>query len=609
MSTDADVPVSGAVTGLNQGQTYYYTISTTSSAGYYLGTEMSFTTSYATAGKALKFNGSTDYVSIPNYVLFPLIDQITIEAWIKPASVSQDERIVDDIGVGGTDGFLLDLIGGTPRLIIGSVGLSAASSLPVANVWYHIAGTYDGSQMSIYVNGVLEGSMSSSGSIPTNGYNLLIGTEQDSLGNFFNGVIDEVRLWSTALNADQIRGNMHLTRSGTESGLIGYWQFNEGTGVTAYDLAAGGNEGALANFTFDGTTNGWITSTAPVGAGTSANSPDFTSGTASLGTVCLITTDDFENPVDLVATQIAAPPDSLPTGSAVTLSDRYWVITPYGTPGTFSTNLIFTVPSAYTKDESKDPSAYTLYQRDDNSDGSWDTLVASASIVTSTTIEFDNVTSLCQLMIGSSATDIALAVQATDFLATADVGSVTLSWKTQSEVNNAGFNILRSLNSEQGTLNYELIASYTSNNSLKGMGTSTTGRTYKFTDTKVTSGSTYEYKIQSVSTNGTTEDLTTLSVKVDIPKNYALYQNYPNPFNPSTTIRFDLKESSTVTLEVYNVLGQRVMRQNYGTMDAGRYNQVLSMEKFASGVYFYKVSAVGNDGQRFESMKKFVLMK
>ena len=60
--------------------------------------------------------------------------------------------------------------------------------------------------MRIYVNGVLENSMSASGSIPTNGYNLLIGTEQDSAGNFFNGVIDEVRLWSTALDSDQIKG-------------------------------------------------------------------------------------------------------------------------------------------------------------------------------------------------------------------------------------------------------------------------------------------------------------------------------------------------------------------------------------------------------------------
>ncbi len=476
--------------------------------------------------------------------------------------------------------------------------------------------------MSIYVNGVLEGSMSSSGSIPTNGYNLLIGTEQDSLGNFFNGVIDEVRLWSTALNADQIRGNMHLTRSGTESGLIGYWQFNEGTGVTAYDLAAGGNEGALANFTFDGTTNGWITSTAPVGAGTSANSPDLTSGTASLGTVYLITTDDFDNPVDLVATQIAAPPDSMPGGSAVTLGDRYWIITPYGTPGTFSTNLTFTVPTWFTSNGAEDPGTYTLYDRDDNADGAWSPCITGAGILTSNTITFGGITSFSQFIIGSS--DASLAVQATDFVAKSNIGSVTLTWRTRSEVNNAGFNILRqdpatTSGSTSLTTGFKLISSYTSNDSLKGMGTSSIGRAYDFTDNKVTSGKTYQYKIQSVSTNGTTTDLTTLSVTVDIPKNYALYQNYPNPFNPSTTIRFDLKQQSTVSLEIYNVLGQRVEYWNYGMMDAGRYNENVNLDAFASGVYFYKISAVGNsaqsgsasggDGQKFVSIKKLLMIK
>ena len=198
--------------------------------------------------------------------------------------------------------------------------------------------------------------------------------------------------------------------------------------------------------------------------------------------------------------------------------------------------------------------------------------------------------------------DNPLDVEATDFMATADVGSVTLSWKTESEVSNAGFNVLRedpstSSGSTSLTTSFKLIASYRSDNSLKGLVTSTTGRTYKFTDTKVTSGSTYEYKIQSVSTNGTTEDLTTLSVTVDVPKNYALYQNFPNPFNPSTTIRFDLKEGSTVTLDIYNVLGQRIMEQDYGTMNAGRYNEVVNMDKYASGVYFYRVSAVGNSSQ------------
>ena len=204
--------------------------------------------------------------------------------------------------------------------------------------------------------------------------------------------------------------------------------------------------------------------------------------------------------------------------------------------------------------------------------------------------------------------DLSLPVQATDFLAKSDIGSVTLSWKTQSEVNNAGFNVLRE---DPNTAVFKLIASYISYNSLKGMGTSTTGRAYDFTDNKVTSGATYNYKIQSVATDGTTKDLTTLSVTVtvDVPKDYALYQNYPNPFNPSTTIRFDLKEASMVTLEIYNVLGQRVEYWNYGVMEAGRYDQVVNMDRLSSGVYYYHIDAVGSDGQRFVQVKKLVLMK
>jgi hypothetical protein len=125
----------------------------------------------------------------------------------------------------------------------------------------------------------------------------------------------------------------------------------------------------------------------------------------------------------------------------------------------------------------------------------------------------------------------------------------------------------------------------------------------------VTSGSTYQYKVQSVSTNGTTKDLSTLSVTVDVPKTYALYQNYPNPFNPTTTIRFDLKQASTVTLDIFNTLGQRVEYWNYGLMDAGRYNETANMDRFASGVYFYRISAVGIDGQKFVSMKKLSMIK
>ncbi|HEY9165365.1 MAG TPA: choice-of-anchor J domain-containing protein, partial [Candidatus Kryptonia bacterium] len=192
--------------------------------------------------------------------------------------------------------------------------------------------------------------------------------------------------------------------------------------------------------------------------------------------------------------------------------------------------------------------------------------------------DFGNALYIDNIKIGSAPSDLSLAVQATDFGAESDAGAVTLSWKTQSEVDNAGFNVMRQ---ELGVSGWQLAGSYVSDKTLQGLGTSSSGRSYSFTDNKVISGQTYNYKIQSVSTYGTTKDLSTLTVTVNVPKNYALYQNYPNPFNPSTTIRFDLKQASNVTLEIYNTLGQRVEKWSNGVMGAGRYNEVVNMSRYA----------------------------
>jgi len=202
--------------------------------------------------------------------------------------------------------------------------------------------------------------------------------------------------------------------------------------------------------------------------------------------------------------------------------------------------------------------------------------------------------------------DMSLAVQATDFKAIPDIGSVTLSWRTQSEINNAGFNVLRK---DPGSSAFKVVSSYQSNDSLAGIGTSPTGRAYDFTDNKVKSGSKYSYEIQCVSLAGTSNYLDTLTVTTEVPKVYALYQNYPNPFNPSTTIRFDLKQTSKVVLDIFNTLGQRVDEQNYGLLNAGRYNEVVQMSRFASGVYFYRIVANGINNDKFVSIKKLVLIK
>jgi photosystem II stability/assembly factor-like uncharacterized protein len=94
-----------------------------------------------------------------------------------------------------------------------------------------------------------------------------------------------------------------------------------------------------------------------------------------------------------------------------------------------------------------------------------------------------------------------------------------------------------------------------------------------------------------------------------VPSTFVLNQNYPNPFNPTTTINFDLKETSTVHLTIFNVLGQRVKEFELGRMSAGTYSQVVDMSRFASGVYFYRIEAVGSDGERYVAMKKMLELK
>ena len=93
------------------------------------------------------------------------------------------------------------------------------------------------------------------------------------------------------------------------------------------------------------------------------------------------------------------------------------------------------------------------------------------------------------------------------------------------------------------------------------------------------------------------------------PTSFALSQNYPNPFNPTTVISYKLSALSTVTLKVYDVLGREVATLVDEKQNAGRYSITFDGSLLPSGVYFYRLIATGNSGQRFVSVKKLVLMK
>ena len=94
------------------------------------------------------------------------------------------------------------------------------------------------------------------------------------------------------------------------------------------------------------------------------------------------------------------------------------------------------------------------------------------------------------------------------------------------------------------------------------------------------------------------------------PTEYTLYQNYPNPFNPSTTISYNLKEKSVVTLEIYDVLGSKIKTISYNeTQNAGRHTVVWNGDNteanpVSSGVYLYRLKA-----NNFVETKKMILVR
>jgi parallel beta-helix repeat protein len=90
----------------------------------------------------------------------------------------------------------------------------------------------------------------------------------------------------------------------------------------------------------------------------------------------------------------------------------------------------------------------------------------------------------------------------------------------------------------------------------------------------------------------------------NIIKSFALSQNYPNPFNPVTTIHYELPNAAHVTIEVFNVMGQKVQTLINEQKPAGEYNLLLNGKDLSSGIYFYHIKA-----GRFVDVKKMVLLK
>ncbi|MFA8343618.1 MAG: PKD domain-containing protein [Rhodothermaceae bacterium] len=93
-------------------------------------------------------------------------------------------------------------------------------------------------------------------------------------------------------------------------------------------------------------------------------------------------------------------------------------------------------------------------------------------------------------------------------------------------------------------------------------------------------------------------------IENDLPLEYRLDQNYPNPFNPSTVISFEIPEETKVTLEIFNILGQKIKTLVNEVLPAGKYKKEFDASRFSSGVYIYIIKT-----DKFFETRKMVLTK
>lgn len=171
---------------------------------------------------------------------------------------------------------------------------------------------------------------------------------------------------------------------------------------------------------------------------------------------------------------------------------------------------------------------------------------------------------------------IPLPIQLASFKAARLVSSngVQLTWATLSEVYNYGFYVQRSSSKVTGYANISGLIS--------GQGTTLERHDYSWTDKSAVSG---YYRLNQIDLDGTSH-LSEI-VEFSSPAAYELEQNFPNPFNPTTQIAYSLKSDGMTTLDVYNVLGQKVLTAVSEFQAAGSYRVTVDCSRLSSGTFVY----------------------
>ncbi len=189
---------------------------------------------------------SNQHIYVTNPVAPVGNSSYTIEAWVRP-SIMGTYGIIGWGNYGGSN--QANALRLSANGIVNYWGTGSQISAVTGDItakWHHIAASYDGANRFLYLDGALVASNSASGLSVSTASNLTLA--KTGFNEYFWGSMDDVRVWSVCRSQADITNHMYLVLNGSESGLISYWKFDEGSGGAITDSSGHSGTGYLQNF-------------------------------------------------------------------------------------------------------------------------------------------------------------------------------------------------------------------------------------------------------------------------------------------------------------------------------------------------------------------------
>lgn len=553
----------------------------------------------------LKFTGTgsggNDYVSFADNGTLDLQNNYTIEAWIYNTDAANN-TIIDK----GNYNFLFQTHsnGNTGLGLYNNVmGWKYSAGVVPSNTWSHVAVTFDlaNNALKFYLNGSLLSTHNGISNQTLDNAEINIGRQSPSscACNYFDGKMDELRVWNVTRSQSEIQQTMYGLLNGTEAGLKAYYQFEDGPGSgTLTDVSGNGNNGTLTNMD---NANDWVSNSLhntfmlPLGNGTA-------------------TTNYYLNQFELTAlnpgafTHVDSKFGALATGGTLSLTEVGTAYTSIASEGEW--HVVANAAPASVKYNSKvytanisglNDNQFTVVKRIDGSSDAadWACTPCGVSADPADGINANGgagrmvangyalrrgFTSFSKFSIAKASA--ALPVELLTFKASTEDNRVNLNWATASEINNDYFTVERSRDRK----------SWEKLSSIRGAGNSSITINYSDVDNDPLPAISF-YRLKQTDFDGQYHYSREVSVDISDLAERSRIIIYPNPFDNYLEIELQEKSQDELLFTVTDIIGNNVFYANL-VSESSLYKIILP-ETISEGVYFLHV----NNGVNIKSQK------